>query len=177
MLNVVLGAPRDDALMAAIGDLIPNDVALVDLEPDDSDARNAERFEAVTSQQPGRCVIGGYSLGARIAATLCETVQPLGLLCFGFPFHRLGDPSDRHGLAALQRVNVPVLIAQGCRDSHGSEATVRGYALSDSIELCWLDDANHRFVPRKRSGLTQAQHIATAASGAARFLESCADGV
>ena len=113
----------------------------------------------------GRPIIGGFSLGARIAARLCQDVAPLGLLCFGFPF--------RTGLESLSRVQVPTRIIQGARDNYGTQAHVRGYQLPDSVEMVWVPDGNHRFRPRKRSGLTAEENIAAVTDSAISFIQSC----
>jgi len=42
--------------------------------------------------------------------------------------------------------------------------------LSKSIELLWLEDADHSLTPRKRSGFTYASHVDAAADHAVAFL-------
>lgn len=172
--TLVLASASDDRLMEAIArgigaaGLSVVTVALDASLPRDDEvhmARFVDAFECVT----GPRIIGGFSLGGRIAATLCPQLAPLALLCFGYPFHAVGDPSLHRGLDALSAVQVPTRILQGTRDNHGSEAEVRGYRLPDSVELVWLRDGNHRFVPRARSGLTQATLIDRAVASAISF--------
>jgi predicted alpha/beta-hydrolase family hydrolase len=134
------------------------------------DAVHEQRFRAALASVSGPVIIGGFSLGGRIAAKLCAELEPLALLGFGYPFHAPGRPRVRHGLDVLSRVRVPTRIIQGTRDSHGSEADVRGYTLPDSVELVWLRDGNHRFVPRGRSGLTYDQHVEAATAAAISFI-------
>jgi len=119
---------------------------------------------------PGPLIIGGKSMGGRVASMLADELYAdgriAGLLCFGYPFHPPGKPEQlrtRH-LAALQ---TPTLICQGTRDPFGTQEEVTGYALSDRIELLWLEDGDHDLKPRKRlTGLSQAEHLATAARAA-----------
>jgi uncharacterized protein len=65
-------------------------------------------------------VVGGRSLGARVA---CRTVQPTGaaaVVCLAFPLlppRRKGPPQSR--LPELEAVDVPVLVVQGERDRFG----------------------------------------------------------
>lgn len=121
-------------------------------------------------------VVGGFSVGARIAVRLWPELgtelEPAGLLLFGFPFHRARDATARHGLEALRKVQAPTLVVQGTRDRHGSEADVRGYGLPPSVEVLWLRDGNHRFAPRQRSGLTHEAHIEAAVAAALAFLRA-----
>ena len=63
-------------------------------------------------------VFGGRSAGARVA---CRTAAPGGavaVLCLAFPVHPPGRP-DKHRLAELDAVQVPVLVIQGERDTFG----------------------------------------------------------
>lgn len=175
--TLVLGSATDDALMGTIArGLSAAGLSVVTVELDASrdqdDEAHRARFRDALEGVAGPRILGGFSLGGRIAATLCRELAPLALLCFGYPFHAAGDPSRRHGLDALLAAHVPARIVQGTRDNHGSEAEVRGYRLPDSIELVWLRDGNHRFVPRERSGLTQAAHVERAVASAISFARS-----
>ncbi|PRQ06253.1 alpha/beta family hydrolase [Enhygromyxa salina] len=176
MTTVVLASPIEavPSLMAAIGAAIATAgiaIRSVDLDPRCSnDAVQEQGFKAALAGVSGPVILGGFSLGGRIAARLCAELSPVALLCFGYPFHAPRRPSARHGLEALSRVRVPTLIVQGTRDSHGSEADVRGYSLPDAAQVVWLRDGNHRFVPRERSGYTHDQHIAAAGAAAITFI-------
>lgn len=46
----------------------------------------------------GVVVIGGFSLGVRIAVQVSMLFDPLGLFCFGYFFYVRGDLWDRYGL-------------------------------------------------------------------------------
>ncbi len=124
------------------------------------------------SGELGSLILGGFSLGARIAAQLCSKGTALGLLGIGFPFHLPHDPSVCHGLQSLLQVNIPTQIIQGTRDNHGSQPAVRGYPLTESISVVWMADANHRLVPRSRSVYSHQQHLAAAARHAVSFVNS-----
>lgn len=116
-------------------------------------------------------VIGGRSMGGRMASLIADAVGARGLVCLGYPFHPPGKPEKlrTEHLAALR---TPTLIMQGERDAFGSKAEVGGYALSDAIRIHWLADGDHSFVPRKRSGHTTAGHLAEAAATTAKFIQS-----
>jgi predicted alpha/beta-hydrolase family hydrolase len=64
-------------------------------------------------------VVGGRSLGARVACRTSGAVGAAGVLCLAFPLRpprRVGAPSR---LPELEAVSVPVLIVQGERDPFG----------------------------------------------------------
>jgi predicted alpha/beta-hydrolase family hydrolase len=63
-------------------------------------------------------IVGGRSLGARVA---CRTAGELGakaVLCLAFPVHPPGKP-EKSRLAELDAVTVPTLVVQGERDPFG----------------------------------------------------------
>ncbi len=116
-------------------------------------------------------VIGGRSMGGRMASLIADTVGARGLVCLGYPFHPPGKP-ERLRTAHLAALRTPTLIVQGERDAFGSKTEVNGYDLSESIRIHWLADGDHSFVPRKRSGHTAAGHLAEAAAVTAEFIQS-----
>ena len=64
----------------------------------------------------------------------------------------------------LAGLKTPTLICQGTRDEFGTRDEVAGYALSDQIEMLWLEDGDHDLKPRKSvSGFTAADHLQTVA--------------
>jgi hypothetical protein len=151
------------------------DVIHVALDLSEGDAKLEERYiETVHSHgSPGAVVIGGFSLGARIAAQASSILEPLGLLCLGYPFHVRGDSRDRHGLETLRGVHTPTLILQGTRDPHGNREEVTGYGpLPACVRLHWLEDGNHRFRPRRPSGQTEVGHVRSAAAAGVEFVRA-----
>jgi predicted alpha/beta-hydrolase family hydrolase len=72
----------------------------------------------------------------------------------------------------LAELRTPTLIVQGSRDALGSQEEIEGYALSPAIRLVYLEDGDHSFKPRVRSGLTLDEHLATAAGEVAAFIDS-----
>jgi predicted alpha/beta-hydrolase family hydrolase len=119
----------------------------------------------------GAVAIGGKSLGGRIASLVADEAGARGLVCLGYPFHPPGQPTrlrTRH----LADLATPTLIVQGTRDPFGGRDEVAGYALSRSIRLAWLEDGDHSFKPRARSGRTERQNLDEAIAEVARFLQS-----
>jgi predicted alpha/beta-hydrolase family hydrolase len=103
-------------------------------------------------------VIGGKSMGGRIASMIADEVGAAGVVCLGYPFHPPGKP-ERLRTAHLERLKTPTLIVQGTRDQLGNEDEVATYALSPSIGLAWMADGDHSFKPRKKSGRTLEQNL------------------
>ncbi len=116
-----------------------------------------------------RLVIGGKSMGGRMASLIADEQQIAGLLCLGYPFHPPGRP-ERLRTAHLQEIRTPTLICQGERDPFGRREEVEAYQLSSAVLIHWITDGEHSFKPRKASGLTQAENLGTAAVAAAEFI-------
>jgi predicted alpha/beta-hydrolase family hydrolase len=113
-------------------------------------------------------VIGGKSMGGRIASMVADGEQAMGLVCLGYPFHPAGRP-ERLRTAHLRDLRTPCLIVQGTRDSFGSREEITGYTLSKSIEVLFLEDGDHSFKPRKSSGFSAEQHFRRAVEAVADF--------
>ncbi|MDH3199610.1 MAG: hypothetical protein OEM15_01830 [Myxococcales bacterium] len=132
-----------------------------------------ERYQEVLAQvgDPRRTIIGGKSMGGRIASMIADDAGVAGLVCLGYPFHPPGKP-ERLRTAHLETLRTPALIAQGTRDPFGTPKEVASYALSPSIEVVWIKDGDHSFKPRKKSGRTNEQNLATAADAIIAFANS-----
>lgn len=108
--------------------------------------------------------IGGKSMGGRIASMVAaqgdKELNKLikGVVCLGYPFHPIGKP-EKLRIEHLKDIQAPVFIAQGTRDKLGSYEEVNNYDLAKKIDFLWLDDGDHDFKPRVKSGLTQTQLI------------------
>jgi predicted alpha/beta-hydrolase family hydrolase len=67
-------------------------------------------------------VVGGRSLGARVACRTAAATGAAGVLCLAFPLlppRRSGGAAPQSRLAELDAVSVPVLVVQGERDRFG----------------------------------------------------------
>jgi predicted alpha/beta-hydrolase family hydrolase len=66
-------------------------------------------------------VVGGRSLGARVACRTVDATGAVAVLCLAFPVHppgRGGDPKSSR-LEELDAVTLPVLVVQGDKDPFG----------------------------------------------------------
>lgn len=122
-----------------------------------------------------RLVVGGKSMGGRIASLVADETGARGLLCLGYPFHPPGQP-DRLRTRHLAALATPALVLQGTRDPFGGREDVAGYALAPSIRVGWLEDGDHSWKPRVRSGETFEGHMAGAIREASEFVRSLPRG-
>lgn len=101
-------------------------------------------------------VLGGKSMGGRIVSqAVAKGLAADGLLFLGYPLHPPGRPDalrDEH----LPAITAPMLFVQGTRDAFARwdllEATLA--KLGDRARLMKIEDGDHSFAVRKKSGLT-----------------------
>jgi uncharacterized protein len=121
-------------------------------------------------------VAGGKSFGGRMTSQ-AQAASPLpgvrGLVFVGFPLHAAGKPSQQRA-QHLTDVQVPMLFLQGTRDELADLTPLRPVveSLGTRATLEVIDDADHAFHVRARSGRGDAQVLAamldsTALGGAA----------
>lgn len=119
-------------------------------------------------------VIGGKSMGGRMASLLAEQPQVAGVACLGFPFHPPGKPDKFKGdhLASIEK---PTLILQGERDTFGPREEFETFSLSSHVDVVFIPDGDHSFKPRKRSGYTEQDNIDLAVAYLATFIQKVYD--
>lgn len=138
-----------------------------------------DEYRAVVAEVGGRPVIGGRSMGGRVASMVADELYAAGsiagLACLSYPFHPPVRPEAQKPVpprtAHLVGLCTPTLICHGTRDPFGSPIEVASYGLPASIDIRWFDDGDHDLTPRKAvSGFTAAQHLETAADAVAEFV-------
>ena len=137
--------------------------------------------DVVTQTRPtlpkgGKLFIGGRSMGGRMATlAVADGDGPQldvdGLVCLGYPFHPAGKP-EKTRTDHLLGLKTPTLIVQGTRDPMGTTQDVAGYDLSAAIKLHWLEDGDHDFKPRKKSGRTEDQNRSEGIAAVIEFIKS-----
>jgi predicted alpha/beta-hydrolase family hydrolase len=184
------GAPVDSASMSAIaGSLAAAGLRVARFEfgymaarrstgerrpPPRAETLIPEYRAAVAALNPsGRLVIGGKSMGGRVASMIADALhgegKVAGLLCLGYPFHPPGKP-ERPRTGHLRALATPTLICQGTRDPFGTREDVGGYALSDRIEILWVEDGDHDLRPRKQvTGVSAAAALQSLADAVAAW--------
>lgn len=136
--------------------------------PDRAPVLTACWREVIDALGPERLVIGGKSMGGRMASVVADEAGVKGLVCLGYPFHPPGKP-DRLRTEHLEKLKTPALFLQGERDTFGAREEVADYPLSDAIRMAWLPDGDHGFKPRKASGRTEAENWQDAIAAMADF--------
>ena len=144
-------------------------------ESNDSEIRDKlladEIRKAAAKKKTGQTlVLGGQSRGARVSAGLVHELKARALVGFAYPFHARSDPHPHGRERELAELNLPVLICQGTRDSHGNREQVASYRLPKNIRLLWLEDANHALHPRARSNTNQEEQLKNASIVAGEFI-------
>lgn len=138
-------------------------------------------FRAQVERELGRgggaLLIGGHSLGGRVASLLAdelaEALAVRACLCLGFPFHHPRTP-ERWRSRHLATQRTPTLILQGERDPFGRPEAVRGCPLSPAVRLAWLPAGDHSLRPSRSSGLSEGDNWRSAGEQADRFLRGLA---
>ena len=180
------GAPMDSPFMTDFArGLVNHDLRVVRFEfeymlrrrttgkggrPDPGPALE-QRWQAVIDHlgEPGRLVIGGKSMGGRIASMVADRSGVAGLICLGYPFHPPGRP-EKLRTAHLLELHTPALILHGTRDPFGKPEEIDAYGLSPAIRVAYVEEGDHSFKPRVRSGRTLEQNLEEAVATAARFV-------
>ncbi|MCF7504438.1 alpha/beta fold hydrolase [Vibrio sp. L3-7] len=139
--------------------------------PPDRAPKLLEAYQEIIEQvDADKLVIGGKSMGGRMASHLSELDKVAAMACLGFPFHPPGKPEKYKGehLAELEK---PCFILQGERDTFGKREEFEGFDLSDSIRVEFIPDGDHSFKPRKSSGYTEQQNIALTVEKLSAFIK------
>ena len=116
-----------------------------------------------------RLIIGGKSMGGRIASMAADEAGVGGLVCLGYPFHPPGN-AVKTRVKHLENLRTPALILQGTRDSFGGPEEVGNYQLSRKIKIEWIEDGDHSFKPRKSSGRSEADNLRVAIDLIVKFV-------
>jgi predicted alpha/beta-hydrolase family hydrolase len=101
--------------------------------PDREPVLRATWLQVVNTLSRERLVIGGKSMGGRIASLVAGDAGVAGLVCLGYPFHPTGKP-DQLRVEHLRTIKTPTLILQGTRDPFRSREEVEGYTLSSAVK-------------------------------------------
>ncbi len=125
--------------------------------------------DAIEEVGGNQLVIGGKSMGGRIASMVADDAGVLGVVCLGYPFHPPGKVQKTR-TKHLETIRTPTLILQGTRDNFGLPEEVRTYQLSPAVRVEWLEDGDHSFKPRARSGRTEADNVGAAIALVAGFI-------
>ncbi len=120
-----------------------------------------DRLERQDDLQPIPLVIGGKSMGGRIASHLAAASETprdriAGLVFLGYPLHPAGKPERRRD-AHLGAIRCPMLFIQGSKDRLCDLTLLRTTfrKLRAPHELHVIDEGDHSFKVPKRTGRTE----------------------
>jgi predicted alpha/beta-hydrolase family hydrolase len=140
----------------------------------------AAAVERARTEAPDATLLaGGKSMGGRMTSLLAaERALPVdGLVFYGFPLHAAGRPSRERG-EHLAGVGLPMLFLQGTRDRLADlsllEPLVR--ALRPRPVLHRVEDADHGFHVRRRSGRSDDEVLDELADATREFAQALRPG-
>jgi len=118
----------------------------------------------------GKIVIGGRSMGGRIAShVVAQGVWVDALVLFAYP---LRSPAGKVRDGHLSGIKVPTLFISGTRDSFGTSDEFRNVVANvPGAELHLLDEADHGFNVPQSSGKTRDDVWEEAVEKSVRWLE------
>jgi predicted alpha/beta-hydrolase family hydrolase len=128
-----------------------------------------------TKLDPERLVLGGRSMGGRMASMVVadpdDPLPALGLELLGYPLHPAGKP-DNLRTEHFGRIRTPALFVSGTRDALAPRGSLLREipAIPGPVAVHWLESADHGFKPLKASGLTQADSLVDAAGAVVDFV-------
>jgi predicted alpha/beta-hydrolase family hydrolase len=120
-----------------------------------------------------RLVLGGKSMGGRVATMIADRHGVAGVVCLGYPFHPPKQPQKLR-IDHLRDMETPVLICQGERDPFGDRREIELLALSPAIRFHWLPDGDHGFKPRQSSGYSLDENLRDAIAAVCGFIRGLA---
>ena len=131
--------------------------------------------EVIRTVRPtsGRLVIGGRSMGGRIASqVVAQGTAVDGLALFAYPLHPPSNPEKRRD-GHLPDINVPILFCSGTHDPFATseELEVAASKLPKAV-IHRLEGADHGFAVLKSSGRTRSEVWTEAADGLLSWLSN-----
>jgi predicted alpha/beta-hydrolase family hydrolase len=112
-------------------------------------------------------------MGGRVAPLIAAAGGPVqAVACFAYPLHPPGKPEQRRD-EHLPRIQVPLLVCSGTRDSFGTPDELRSaLAGVPAARLHLLEGADHGFSVLKASGRRRDDVWAEAAAATVRWLDA-----
>ncbi|MDP7035155.1 MAG: alpha/beta hydrolase [Planctomycetota bacterium] len=122
-----------------------------------------ERVSRPGPFQPGKTIIGGRSMGGRVASLLVSQGERLdGLLLLAYPLHPPGQPS-RLRRDHFPDIEIPTCVIQGTRDRFSSPELLRESLalIPGPVRVIRIEGADHSFQVLRRSGKTEEEVFRT----------------
>jgi uncharacterized protein len=101
--------------------------------------------EVAETHHPRRIIIGGKSMGGRVASYIAADMKEVvGLVFLGYPLHPPGK-QDQLRDAHLYAINLPMLFLSGTRDTFADRTLLEKvvHRLGDRATLVWTEGGDH----------------------------------
>jgi predicted alpha/beta-hydrolase family hydrolase len=114
--------------------------------------------EVVAEHKPERLIIGGKSMGGRVASYIAgDTPSVNGLLFLGYPLHPPGKQDklrDEH----LYALKLPMLFLSGTKDTFAERSLLEKVVgkIGDNATLIWTEGGDHSLKRGRLDTLTPA---------------------
>jgi len=114
----------------------------------------------ITEHRPKRLIIGGKSMGGRVASYVAADIPEVrGLIFLGYPLHPPGKPDqlrDQH----LYGLHVPMLFISGTKDTFAEPALLAPVVgkIGANATLEWIEGGDHSL--KRKRGDTESLAIA-----------------
>jgi predicted alpha/beta-hydrolase family hydrolase len=99
----------------------------------------------ITEHRPRRLVIGGKSMGGRVASYIAGDIREVsGLVFLGYPLHPPGKP-DQMRDAHLYDLDKPMLFISGTKDTFAERPLLEKVVgrIGDRATLVWIEGGDH----------------------------------
>src|SRR5690349_9473416 len=122
----------------------------------DSQPKLQARYRSVVDQvvvehRPQRLIIGGKSMGGRVASYIASGLPQInGLVFLGYPLHPPAKPDqlrDQH----LYGLNIPMLFVSGTKDTFAERGLLQTVVdkIGDKATLVWIEGGDHSLKRRR----------------------------
>jgi predicted alpha/beta-hydrolase family hydrolase len=109
--------------------------------------------EVVSKYHPGRVIIGGKSMGGRVASYIAgDTPGVTGLVFLGYPLHPPGK-SDRLRDEHLYKLTLPMLFISGTKDTFAEHDLLERVVkrIGSNARLLWIEGGDHSLKTRRKN--------------------------
>lgn len=128
-------------------------------------------FLSEIEQLSGPVVIGGKSMGGRVASMILRESRAKACVALGYPFHPPGKPNKLR-VEHLAEIKKPILIVQGMRDPFGKpEEKLESY-LPKNGSIHWLIEGDHSFSTRKSAQRRTLENLEEAVASICLFFST-----
>lgn len=145
-----------------------------DLQPVLMDVyKNVISFFKNSCRTNGNVIIGGKSMGGRMASYLSPSMDIAGLLFLGYPLHPAGRPEKLRD-ENLYNLKIPMLFIQGTKDALCKYDLITNVSkrIGPAATLVPVREGNHFFSVPKKTGLSRNVVFKSIIDNADKWIQS-----